>query len=157
MGDQRSYRPGRDFSSYLYEARSPRITINGVTGRMIRKKTFLTGNPMHLPNYSGKCDVYFLPGKDGLAIQAKVFSNHRVVKDFDWSHDHRNKDGTFFPKGTVHVQEYIVTKVRVKENGKWRYKDMFHRKSKEASLMTDADIKKYGDLIHYFNPNVKFR
>ena len=66
--------------------------------------------------------------------------------DLDWNHSHTNSDGTVFQKGTIHVQVYIVGK-----NGKPQ------RLSDNARLMTDAEIAKYGPIIKYFNPNVKFK
>ena len=62
MGDQRAYVMGRnDFYSYLYTSMSPRVTINGVTGRMIADKNDPYGEHAHLPAFSGTCDIYFYP------------------------------------------------------------------------------------------------
>ena len=152
MGDQRAYERGRnDFYSFLYTTASPRVTINDVTGKMVEKKALHNEGHNTLPAYGKTSDVYFAKGADGLAIQCKVYSNGVMQKDFDWSHPHQNKDGTFFPKGTVHVQEYDVTKQKG-DDGK--YHDVFMRS--QARRMTPGEIKKYGPIIRHFNPNVIF-
>ena len=154
MGDQRAYERGRnDFYSYLYTSLSERVTINGVTGKMIEKKTAFKDNHQKLPAYAGTSDVYFSRGEDGFASQAKVYEGGKMLMDFDWDHSHTNRDGTHFHIGTVHVQEYEVT--RVKKNGK--YVDHFVRKSNKARLMTQKEIDKYGALLLHFNPNLKFK
>lgn len=154
MGDQRDYVRGRnDFYSYTYTSLSPRVTINGVTGRMLEKKDAFKSKHADLPAYAKTSDIYFAKGADGKATQAKLYSkDKKMVLDFDWNHAHTNPDGTHFPKGTIHVQEYKVT--RVKKNGKWV--DKFFRLSKKARRMSASEIAKYGPIIHYFNPNVKF-
>lgn len=159
MGDQRAYVRGRnDFYSYLYTSVSPRVTINGVTGKMIQDKYNPDGDHPHLPAYSGTSDIYFYPGKDGLATQAKVYIGNKMVLDFDWDHQHCNKRGkevtAVFPKGTVHVQEYVSVKVKDPKTGKMV--DKFKRKSNNARRMTTQEIAKYGPIIHHFNPNVSF-
>ena len=154
MGDQRAYIRGRnDFYAYLYTSLSERVTINGVSGKMIEKKTAYKDAHQSLPAYAGTSDVYFSKGPDGLASQAKVYDGKKMIMDFDWDHSHKNRDGTEFHIGTVHVQEYAVT--RVKKNDK--YVDHFVRKSNKARLMTQAEIDKYGALLLHFNPNLKFR
>lgn len=154
MGNQREYERGRnDFYSYLYTSLSERVRINGVTGKMIEKKTAFKDKNQKLPAYAGTSDVYFSRGDDGFAMQAKVYEDGKMKMDFDWSHTHANPDGTVFHKGTVHVQEYVVT--RVKRNGK--YVDGFNRKSNKARYLTQAEIDKYGALLLHFNPNLKFK
>ncbi len=153
MGDQRTYEKGRnDFYSYLYKTVSQRITINSVTGKMIEKKAYHNEKHNTLPAYNGTSEVYFAKGTDGLAIQCKVYSNGKMLKDFDWSHPHRNSDGTFFPEGTVHVQEYTVTQKKDKDG---KYHDYFMRR--QARPMTQSEIDKYGPIIRHFNPNVRFK
>lgn len=117
---------------------SPRATINGVTGRVLEKKEAFKSKHADLPAYAKTSDIYFAPGPDGKASQAKLYSkDKRMVLDFDWNHSHTNPDGTNFPKGTVHIQEYKVTKVKNK-NGKWV--DKYTRLSKKARRMTPAEI-----------------
>lgn len=154
MGDQRDYVRGKnDFYSYTYTSLSPRVTINGVTGRILEKKETFKSKHADLPAYSKTSDMYFAPGPDGKATQGKLYSkDKKMMLDFDWDHSHTNPDGTHFPKGTVHVQEYKVTKV--KKKGKWV--DSFTRLSKKARHMTESEIKRYGPIIHHFNPDVKF-
>lgn len=162
MGNQRSKVKGRnDLYSYLYTSLSPRVTVNGVTGRMIVDKSGINVEHPHLPAYAKTSDIYFYPGKDGLATQAKLYSEDKKMQlDFDWDHDHKNKDRNgnvtdTFQKGVVHVQEYISTRYKDPKDKKW--KDHFKRKSNNARLMTDAEIVKYGPIILKFNPNVRFR
>lgn len=160
MGEQRAFSRGKnDFYEYLYTSLSARITRNGVTGRMIVDKRDLKGEHSHLPAYSKTCDLYFYPGANGLAKQAKLYRKGRMVLDFDWDHPHhnirKNGEGESFPIGVIHVQEYVVTKIRNPKTGK--FIDKFIRRSNNARLMTEAEIEKYGELIHYFNPYVKFR
>lgn len=158
MGDQRSYERGKnDFYAYIYTSLSARVTINGVTGRMVEKKVPFKTKHRDLPAYAGKSDIYFAKGPDGKASQAKLYSSDKKMRlDFDWDHTHVNKsDGKEFPKGTVHVQEYKIVKFKDSKTGKWR--DKFIRNSNNARLMTDAEIEKYGPIIRHFNPDVKFR
>ena len=108
MGNQREYIPSGGFSQYLYKDESPRVTINGVTGKMISMITDPTGTHAGLPTYANTSDIYFKKGTDGLASQAKVYIDRKTVLDFDWNHDHQNSDGRVFHKGTVHVQTYRV-------------------------------------------------
>lgn len=146
MGNQRDYLASGGFSQYLYEDVTPSVTINGVTGKVIKSIDTKPGDHDRLPTYSNTSDIYFKLGEDGLAAQAKVYDGRKMKLDFDWNHEHTNKDGTKFPKGTVHVQVY-----KVDIHGNWT------RISKDARLMTDAEIAKYGPIIKYFNPNVKFK
>ena len=57
MGNQREYLPSGGFSQYLYKDESPKVTINGVTGKMISKITDPTGFHDGLPTYSNTSDV----------------------------------------------------------------------------------------------------
>ncbi len=53
MGDQRHYYEGkRNFSSYTYTTLSPRVTINGVTGKMLEKKDVFKTPHADLPAYN---------------------------------------------------------------------------------------------------------
>lgn len=158
MGDQRAYERGKnDFYAYIYTSLSARLTINGVTGRMIEKKIPFKTKHRDLPAYAGKSDIYFAKGPDGLASQAKLYSSDRKMRlDFDWDHTHINKsDGQRFPEGTVHVQEYRIVRYKDPKTGKWR--DKFIRTSKSARYMSPDEIEKYGPIIHHFNPHVKFK
>ena len=146
MGNQREYLASGGFSKYLYEDVTPSVTINGVTGKMIKSINTEPGDHDRLPTYSNTSDIYFKVGADGLASQAKVYDGRKMKLDFDWDHEHTNPDGTKFPKGTVHVQVY-----RLNSDGKWE------RISKHARHMTEAEIAKYAPIIKYFNPNVKFK
>lgn len=155
MGDQRDSSRGRnDFYSYTYNSLSPRVTVNGVTGRMLGKKDASKSKHADLPAYAKTSDMYFAPGPNGMATQAKLYNiDKKMAFDFDWNHSHTNPDGTHFPKGTVHVQEYKITRVK---NPKGKWVDKFTRLSKQARRMTPAEIKRYGPILHHFNPELKF-
>lgn len=121
---------------------------------MLEKKEAFKSKHADLPAYAKTSDIYFAPGPDGKATQAKLYSkDKKMMMDFDWNHAHTNPDGSHFPKGTIHVQEYKVTRVKNK-NGKWV--DKFTRLSKKARPLTASEIRKYGPIILHFNPNVKF-
>lgn len=123
---------------------TPAVTVNGVKGHLIKKKG---DSDMHtnLPYYSNTSDVYFRQNKDGVC-QARVYVGQKKFLDFDWSHQHRNKDGRAFQKGVVHVQVW-------QENSD----GTFTRKSGDARMMSNAEMKKYGPLLKKFCPSVKFR
>lgn len=144
MGNQRQYNPQGGFSEYLYVSLSEKVTINGVTGRLIAKADMIDKNDGNLPAYSNTSDVYFRQNLDRVVVQAKVYLSRNMVLDFDWSHMHTNKtSGESFPIGTIHVQTY-----RRKGDGE------FIRLSNKARRMTEAEKEKYGPIIRYFNPNV---
>ena len=145
MGNQRQYLPSGGFSEYLYKDESEKVTINGVTGKMISMIADPTGNQAGLPTYSSTSDIYFKKGPDGKASQAKVYKDRLTILDFDWNHDHKNSDGRIFHKGTVHVQVY-----RKNSDGSLT-------RLKDARFMNNHEMKKYGPIIKYFNPDVKFR
>lgn len=148
MGTQKSYISTGGFSVHLYEdhPKWKPVVINGVSGKVIKLKVDPNGDHSGLPSYSDTSDVYLKMGVTGDVIQAKVYDGRKQLKDFDWGHEHKNKkgDGKVFPKGVVHVQGYSTT-------------DISKRYSNFARLMTDKEIEKYGALLKYFNPNVKFR
>lgn len=155
MGDQRAKNAGKnDFYSYTYDTLSPRVVINGVSGKLIDKKhAFKTDKPS-LPAYGNTSDMYLSPGLDGKATQAKLYDKDRRMRlDFDWDHTHVNKGGTVFQKGTVHVQEYSVTRVKNPKTGK--FEDKFKR-LKTARRMTPYEIEKYGPILRYFNSTILF-
>lgn len=153
MGNERAYREGHQLSNYEYTTVSRRVTINGVSGKMIEKKSDYADPRNSLPTHSETSDVYFYPGNDGLAEKGKIYKDHSMVMDIDWSHTHTNKgkNGEIFPKGTVHIQEYKME--RVKKNGKWVHE---FKRVKKARRMTPDEITKYGPIIHHFNPSIKF-
>ena len=144
MGNQRQYNPDGGFSEYLYVSLSEKVTINGVTGRLIAKADNFGKNDGNLPTYSNTSDIYFRQNMDKQVVQAKVYISRDMVLDFDWSHQHINKpSGEKFPIGTIHVQVY--RKKGDKE---------FVRLSNKARRMTEAEKEKYGPIIRYFNPSV---
>lgn len=150
MGNQRQYNPQCGFSQYLYVSLPEWATveINGLRGKVVREVTSPDPSHTRLPTYSNTSDFYFKLGADGQIIQARLYIKRTSCLDFDWGHDHKNKQGNkmSFPKGVVHVQPYSVNE-----------KDEVIRMSNEARLMTDEEIEKYGPIIHHFAPEVKFR
>lgn len=148
MGNQRDYIESGGFSVYLYEdhPKWKSVIVNGINAKVLKLKKDKTGTHSGLPSYANTSDVYLKAGKDGDIIQAKVYDGRKHVFDFDWGHEHKNNngDGKIFPKGVVHVQCYSTI-------------DIGKRYSNLARLMTDKEIEKYGALLKYFNPNVKFR
>lgn len=145
MGNQRFLLEEGGFCEYLYEDYPgwESKAIGGVTGKVIRLVADPDGSHSGLPSYSDKADVYFKVGKDGKVMQAKAYKDRKQKLELDWAHQHKNKsDGKVFNKGVVHVHTYTVDS-----------KGNFVRSS-EARYMTNAEIAKYGELIHAYNPDV---
>lgn len=149
MGNQQQYIPSGGFTTELYmdhngfEAKE----VNGVKGKVILEKKDPNGKHYSLPAFANTSNMYFKVGHDGDVVQGRVYTDRKTVLDFDWAHTHTNtSDRRTFTKGTVHVQEY-----KIDSNGKPV------RLSDYARPMTDAEIKKYGPIIHAYNPNVLFR
>ena len=121
-------------------------TENGVTGHLIKKKGSKDTHT-NLPRYANSSDVYFRQNAKGIC-QARVYIGQKMFLDFDWSHDHKNTDGSgrIFKEVHVHVQVW-------KEN-----KDgSFTRVSESARSMSPAEMKKYGPIMKTFCPNIKLR
>jgi hypothetical protein len=99
-----------------------------------------------LPLYANTSDVYFRQNAKGVCL-ARVYIGQKTYLDFDWSHTHTNKgNGRHFPVGTVHVQIWQEQK-----------DGTFKRLSNEARFMSNYEMKKYGQILKYFCPSVKFR
>lgn len=144
MGNQRQYNPSGGFSEYLYTSALDSVVINGVKGHVIEPIDKHGNDPERLPTYSNTSDIYFRWNESHEVVQAKAYLSREMIMDFDWDHSHRNSsNGEYFPVGTVHVQIY-----------KKDDKGNFIRLSHEARRMTEAEKKKYGPIIHFFNPNV---
>lgn len=150
MGNQRECIPSGGFAQYLYEEHpdySP-VVINGIKGKVLHFIADGSKNHTGLPQYANTSDMYFRVGVDGKVVQGKVYIDRKHCIDFDWSHKHVNKQGDkmTFPKGVVHVQIYSFNE-----------KGEPVRLSQSARYMSDAEISKYGEIIHHFNHEVKFR
>lgn len=148
MGNQRNYLAEGGFAQWLYRSHPDFdvIEINGVRGKAVYHIDDPKGGHIDLPTYANTSDLYFRV-EEGKVAQGKLYTDRRMVLDFDWDHSHTNtKTGETFPIGTVHVQQYMVDD-----------KGRFKRLSGKARLMTIEEIKKYGPIIRAFNPNVKFR
>lgn len=148
MGNARQYNATGGFSEYLYDVHPNYETYyhNGLKAKVIILKTDPDGSHSGLPAFANSSDIYLKVGKSGNVTQAKVYITRQHTVDFDWGHEHRNKVAgevqQVFPKGVVHVQGYS---------------GINNRNSNRARYMTDAEIKKYGDILRHFDPNVKFR
>ena len=127
-----------------YVSLAPQVTVNGVTGHLIKKKGD-TDTHTNLPYYSNSSDVYFRQNKHGV-VQGRVYIGNKMFLDFDWSHNHVNSDGRRFQRGVVHVQVW-------RENGPAD----FVRLSDNARMMNNSEMKRYGPLLKRFCPSVKFR
>lgn len=137
---------GKAERSSEYVSFSRKETVNGVTGHLI-KKNGSKDTHTNLPRYANSSDMYFRQNAKGIC-QARVYIGQKMFQDFDWSHDHKNKDGSgcIFKEGHVHVQVW-------KEN-----KDgSFTRISDSARSMSPAEMKKYGPVMKKFCSNIKLR
>lgn len=146
MGNQQQYIEEGGFAYFLYYTHSgfPELTINGIKCKVILLSSDPLGKHYSLPSYSNTSDMYFKVDKDGNVCQGRLYLDRRCVVDFDWSHMHINQDtGERFPDGTVHVQIYGVD-----NNGK------IERYSAARKMSAD-EIKKYGPIIHAYNPDVR--
>ena len=152
MGGQRDYRGSGGFSQYLY-------TYGDIirSGDLEAKAIYKSGTKDYhdgLPLYSNTADMYFrlteAKESGGKKIdQLRLYKDRKAIMDFDWGHDHpRYEDGKrigVYPMGTVHVQFYkIVDGKPVRDSSRTR-------------MMSNAEIKKYGDFLRKADPIVKFR
>ena len=145
MGTARTYnKDTQSLNEYLYESIGEAFYVDGLKCKVIKLKTDPQGTRSNLPWYSNDSDVYIVLGKDGHAKQLRIYKDHEPNKDFDWGHNHTNNhtNGEFFPKGTVHVQEY---------------KSNMGRKGIPARKMNNEEIKVWGEIIKKLNPNIKLK
>lgn len=117
---------------------------NGVVGKIVEiiDKTAYDG----LPILSNTSEVYFKANANKEIIQARIYKNREPVCDFDWDHDHTNKNGEKFEAGTVHVQPF-----KKDAKGNWK------RDDKHARYLSDDEIKRYGELLKIANPKIKLK
>lgn len=128
-----------------YESMAPAKIINGVKGHIIKKKGDAASHT-NLPYYANTSDLYFRQNRNGVC-QARLYINNRTFLDLDWSHNHTNtNNGRQFAVGVVHVQYW-----QKDDNGR------FLRSNSDARYMNNEEIKKYGPIIRYYCPTVKFR
>lgn len=152
MGGQRDYLGSGGFSQYLYK-HGDIVRCGKLEAKAIYKagtKDYHDG----LPLYSNTSDMYFRltevkESGEKKIDQLRLYKDRKAIMDFDWGHDHpRYKDGKrigVYPKGTVHVQFYkIVDGKPVRDSSRTR-------------MMSNAEIKKYGDFLRKADPNVRFR
>lgn len=122
------------------------MTANGVKGHLVKKRGD-SDTHTNLPYYSNSSDMYFRQNAKGVC-QARVYMGQKMFLDFDWSHNHKNKDGSgrMFKEGHVHVQIWQENK-----------DGSFTRVSDSARSMSTAEMKKYGPILRKFCPNIKLR
>lgn len=132
-----------DNSEYVRVGSS--ILANGLRGTIVRRRND-SHTHTNLPKYAHTSDLYFRQNKKGVC-QGRVYVEHKMCIDFDWSHSHTNEgDGQQFPIGTIHVQVW-----------KWHPDGSFTRLSRDARHMSADEIARYGPLIKAFCPNVRFK
>ncbi len=129
-----------------YEVIGASKSVGGIRGKILKRKDS-SATHSNLPQYAVTSDMYFRQNVHGVC-QGRVYLDHRMCIDFDWSHQHVNNgtDGRVFKPGVVHVQVW-------KQNAD----GTFTRVSDRARNMSNAEMKKYGPLIKAFCPTVKFR
>lgn len=128
-----------------YTPLAPSKIVNGVKGTLL-KKVGDKDTHTSLPYYSNTSEVYFRQNKNGVC-QARVYVGNKTYLDFDWSHNHTNKDSSrTFKAGRVHVQVWVE-----------RPDGSFLRTSDSARSMSNAEMKKYGPILKAFCPYVKLR
>jgi hypothetical protein len=127
---------------------APKV-VNGVKGVIMRRRTD-SGTHTKLPVYADSSDLYFRQNKSGVC-QARLYINHKMFLDFDWSHNHNNYDAAgnivqSFNRGTVHVQQ-------------WKEIEPGHfvRLNNNARGMNNYEIMKYGPILKSFCPDIKLR
>lgn len=140
MGVQRSYLGNGNFSEYLYETIvGTEQRINDLNCKVIKLIADKQGTHSNMPQYSATSDVYLILGADGKVKQMGVYKDYKLDKDFDWTYPHTNPGNKQkFPKGVVHV-----------------HPDVNHQT--DARYMDDAEMMKYGNIIHYYNADAKLR
>lgn len=153
MGNPRNMSGDGGFSVYLYADHEnwSEVTINGIKAKVVKNISDPQGIHTSLPLASGKSDMYLRLDKFGNPTQARVYNGRMGTLDFDWGHEHYNNpgkggDGKKFAKGVVHVQEY-----HYKQDG------TVDRISQNVRLMSESEIKLFGDILKHFNPKVKFK
>ena len=145
MGGHRVFNEQGGFNQYLYRT----VTQMEINGMQVTTITKIDEANHHsgMPFYSQHSDVYLKMESDSdEIIQAIIYKNRRAVLEIDWGHSHHGKKGhPSFKEGEVHV--HTLTE----ENGK------VVRSKEPARWMNDEEMKKYGPIIRYANPNAKMR
>lgn len=133
-------------AKYEYEVIGKSRVVGGIKGEILKRKDSL-GTHSNLPQYAVTSNMYFRQNVYGVC-QGRVYLEHKICIDFDWSHQHINKgtNGRVFKSGVVHVQVW-----------KQNFDGTFTRVSNRARSMSNDEMKKYGPLIKSFCPTVKFR
>lgn len=85
--------------------------INGKKVSVIQQKN-LKERPS-LPYYTETSDVYIVIDKNKELKQMAIYNpiSHERLKDFDWSHNHKDSNYTF-EKGELHVHPDINSEIR---------------------------------------------
>lgn len=84
--------------------------INGKKVSVVEMKN--KNDSSSLPRFSNTSDVYLIVDKYGEPKQMAIYSNnHSRLKDFDWSHNHKDSNYSF-EKGELHVHPDINSEIR---------------------------------------------
>lgn len=155
MGGQKHYNASGGFSQYLYtHNEGDTIRDGNLEAKVVYKKNTKDYHES-LPLYSNTSSMYFGLKKnpntgDSNIDQLRLYKDRKAFMDFDWGHEHNvfDQNGKViktYPLGTVHVQFFNIV------DGKPR------RDLSRVRMMSNAEIKKYGDLLRKADPTVKFR
>ena len=106
MCNAKYYIPSGGFTEYQYVTVGEVMYINGFKCKIIKMPSDTDMYHAGLPAYANTSDIYIGLGPNNVPKQMRVYDNRASYKDFDWGHEHKNSDGTLFPKGIVHVQRY---------------------------------------------------
>lgn len=138
MGLQKYYIAEGGFSQFMYHQTGEYFTMDGLSVRVIGK-IGETKPHSGLPTYSNTSDIYVkLSDVDNLPEEIRFFQNRKAVLDIDWGHSHGG-----FKIGTAHVHDIMLN-----QDG-----TMTRTSQRELSM---AEISKFGNLLKYLNPNIKF-
>lgn len=149
MGSGKNYSGNGMFSTYLYSVIPGSVVeMFGMKFEVLKLDSDPNGRHTSLPMYSATSDGYLCYGPDGMPKQLRLYKDHHAVIDYDWSHPHVNSprmggNGESFPKGVVHVQTFSASSD--------------NRINMNARYMNNEEISTIGQVIRYYNPNVRFR
>lgn len=113
------------------------VTINGYRCKAIKMASDTDDHHAGLPGFSNTSDIYVGLGPGDIPRQLRIYKDRRHYMDLDWGHEHKNADGTVFPKGVVHVQRYP------------------RARGGDARYMTAEEHKVLDAIVSYFAPHAK--
>ncbi len=120
-----------------YETVGSAKTVGGVKGKIV-KRSGTDGNHSDLPQYAVTSDMYFRQNESGVC-QARVYLDHKMTIDFDWSHAHTNKtDGRRFERGVPHCENVFEPILRRRKR---HYGIDYRRTSITLSSVSQISVK----------------